>query len=104
VPSLTRVRYRAELEPLGVGGGGVKNGTQHTLSSMPLRWIIRGGFLAQTGISFKVDGLREVGLDPSTLYPDVLLHPEAPLLNERTSIKSGTRTGPCLSSARCNPY
>ena len=47
---------------------------------MPLRWIIREGFLAQTRTSFKVDGLREVGLDPSTLYPDVLLHPEAPLL------------------------
>ena len=42
--------------------------------------MIRECFLTQTGIMFKADALREVGLDPSRLYPHVLPRPEALLL------------------------
>lgn len=44
--------------------------------------MIRECFLTQTGIMFKADGLREVGLDPSRLYPHVLPRPAALLLEQ----------------------
>ncbi|KAF9786707.1 hypothetical protein BJ322DRAFT_667687 [Thelephora terrestris] len=65
-----------------VGGGAVKNGTRHALSRIPLRWMIRECFLAHTGIMFKTDGLKEVGLDPSRLYPNVLPRPKALYVKE----------------------
>ena len=76
-----------------VGGGAVKNGTRHALSRIPFRWMIRECFLAQTGIMFKADGLREVGLDPSTLYPDVLPRPEALLLKQADPDRVGYKRG-----------
>jgi len=39
--------------------------------------MIRECFLTQTGIMFKADALKGVGLDPSRLYPHVLPRPEA---------------------------
>jgi hypothetical protein len=55
--------------------------------------MIRECFLAQTGIMFKADGLREVGLDPSTLYPDVLPRPEALLLKQADPDRVGYKHG-----------
>ena len=39
--------------------------------------MIRQCFLAKTGIQFHRDSFKEVGLDPSTLYPDVIPRPPA---------------------------
>ena len=44
--------------------------------------MIRECFLTQTGIMFKADALKDVGLDPSRLYPHVLPRPEALLLKQ----------------------
>ncbi|TFK33598.1 hypothetical protein BDQ12DRAFT_690919 [Crucibulum laeve] len=58
-----------------VGGGSVSNRTRHALARIPLRWMIRECFKANTGIMFDAEGLRGIGLDPSTLYPFVTPRP-----------------------------
>ena len=58
-----------------VGGGSVVNGTRNSLARIPLRWMIRQCFLANTGIMFHKDTLPKVGLDPSTIFPHVLPRP-----------------------------
>ena len=55
-----------------VGGGSVKNKTRYSLARIPLRWMVRECFKANTGILFKSALLRDIGLDPSMFYPDVL--------------------------------
>jgi hypothetical protein len=91
--SLPPVYVLSRTREQDVGGGAVKNGTRHALSRIPLRWMIRECFLTQTGIMFKADGLRGIGLDPSRLYPDILPRPEALSLKEadpnRVSYKNG---------------
>jgi hypothetical protein len=57
--------------PVDIGGGSVENNTRNSLARIPLRWMIRQCFLANTGIQFYLDSFKEVGLDPSTLYPIV---------------------------------
>ncbi|KAL5498608.1 hypothetical protein ACEPAH_1962 [Sanghuangporus vaninii] len=61
-----------------VGGGSVPNSTPNSLARIPLRWMIRECFLAQTGIQFEAESLKALGLDPATLYPRVIKtpHPE----------------------------
>ncbi|XP_006462906.1 hypothetical protein AGABI2DRAFT_224560 [Agaricus bisporus var. bisporus H97] len=58
-----------------VGGGSVSNKTRHSLARIPLRWMVRECFKANTGIMFDSEGLREIGLDPATLYPFVTPRP-----------------------------
>jgi len=53
----------------------VVNNTLHSLARIPLRWMVRECFKAGTGILFYSDKLREIGLDPSSLYPVVLPRP-----------------------------
>ncbi|KAG7100167.1 hypothetical protein E1B28_001947 [Marasmius oreades] len=60
-----------------VGGGAVPNNTRHSLARIPLRWMIRQCFLLKTGIMFHREMLKIVGMDPSTLYPDVIPRPPA---------------------------
>ncbi|EJD05526.1 uncharacterized protein FOMMEDRAFT_103603 [Fomitiporia mediterranea MF3/22] len=62
-----------------VGGGSVPNTTPNNLARIPLRWMIRECFLARTGIQFEADRLRDLGLDPVTLYPRVSqpTHPDS---------------------------
>ncbi|CAK5284887.1 unnamed protein product [Mycena citricolor] len=60
-----------------VGGGSVPNDTRNSLARIPLRWMIRECFKADTGIIFDTSRLQELGLDPSTLYPYVLERPPA---------------------------
>ncbi|PBK63020.1 hypothetical protein ARMSODRAFT_894919 [Armillaria solidipes] len=60
-----------------VGGGSVKDSTRYSLSRIPLRWMIRECFKAETGIMFDSERLREIGLDPATLYPFVMPRPPA---------------------------
>ena len=50
-----------------VGGGAVPNKTRHSLARISLRWMIRECFKTETGLEFKSEKLRNIGLDPSTL-------------------------------------
>ncbi|KAI0829012.1 hypothetical protein BC628DRAFT_1337562 [Trametes gibbosa] len=52
-----------------VGGGSVPDETRHSLARIPLRWMIRECFRTRTGIRFHGELLKEVGLDPATLWP-----------------------------------
>ena len=58
-----------------IGGGSVVNGTRNSLARIPLRWMIRQCFLANTGIMFHKATFPKVGLDPDTLFPQVLPRP-----------------------------
>ncbi|KAJ7832502.1 hypothetical protein B0H13DRAFT_2429637 [Mycena leptocephala] len=60
-----------------VGGGSVLNGTRPNLAHIPLRWMIRECFKARTGVVFSATGLAELGIEPSSLYPDVRARPVA---------------------------
>ncbi|KAF7347954.1 hypothetical protein MSAN_01747500 [Mycena sanguinolenta] len=56
-----------------IGGGSLGSDTaRHSLARIPLRWMIRECFKANTGIIFDAQQLQELGLDPATLYPVVL--------------------------------
>ncbi|ESK92292.1 hypothetical protein Moror_4690 [Moniliophthora roreri MCA 2997] len=66
-----------------VGGGSVSNDTRHSLSRISLRWMIRECFKTNTGIMFDSQKLREIGLDPTSLYPFVT--PRPPRLSGQTS-------------------
>jgi len=61
---------------MDVGGGAVKNVARNALAQIPLRWMVRQCFLAETGIMFDAKLLPEIGLDPSTLFPKVLPRPD----------------------------
>jgi len=60
-----------------VGGGAVKNETRNALARIPLRWMVRQCFLAGTGIMFDGQLLSKIGMNPATLYPNVLPRPDA---------------------------
>ncbi|KAK0485468.1 hypothetical protein EDD18DRAFT_1026076, partial [Armillaria luteobubalina] len=60
-----------------VGGGSVQNSTRYSLSRIPLRWMVRECFKAETGILFDSERLRLTGLDRATLYPSVMPRPPA---------------------------
>ncbi|KAL0577269.1 hypothetical protein V5O48_004726 [Marasmius crinis-equi] len=60
-----------------VGGGSVSNDTKPNLARIPLRWMIRECFKTNTGIMFDADLLRDIGMDPDCLYPNVLPRPPA---------------------------
>jgi len=67
-----------------VGGGSVKNKTPNSLARIPLRWMVRECFKARTGIMFRSQGLRDIGLDPSMLYPEVKPRPPPLLVGSRS--------------------
>jgi hypothetical protein len=67
--------------PVDVGGGSVDNETPHSLARIALRWMIRECFKTETGIMFTSEGLRSVGLDPASLYPQVLPRPAPSLVS-----------------------
>ncbi|KAF8727627.1 hypothetical protein AX14_003737 [Amanita brunnescens Koide BX004] len=64
-----------------IGGGCVRNGTRNSLARIPIRWMVRECFKTKSGIIFRTESLREIGIDPDTIYPVVLPRPPA-LLNE----------------------
>jgi len=74
-----------------VGGGAVKNDTRSALARIPLRWMVRQCFLAETGIMFNGQLLAKIGLDPATLCPNVLCRPDPITLElaDRSRIASG---------------
>ncbi|KAF9076955.1 hypothetical protein BDP27DRAFT_1414085 [Rhodocollybia butyracea] len=53
-----------------VGGGSVSNRETTNLARIPLRWMIRECFKTNTGILFRGDRLRDLGLDPDALWHD----------------------------------
>ena len=55
--------------------------------------MIRECFVTKTGIVFKVDGLREVGLDPGRLFPDLLLRPDVLLLKHADPSRIDRKNG-----------
>ncbi|KAF8873256.1 hypothetical protein CPB84DRAFT_1854095 [Gymnopilus junonius] len=59
-----------------VGGGAVKNEVRNNLARISLRWMIRECFKLKTGIIFHRDSFKVVGLDPSTLWPEVKERPD----------------------------
>src|SRR5882757_7579064 len=51
-----------------VGGGSVKNGERNTLARIPLRWMIRECFKANTGVTFDSHMLQhDVGLNVKSI-------------------------------------
>lgn len=74
-----------------VGGGAVKNGTPHSLSRIPLRWMIRECFKENTGIMFVSDRLRQIGIDPDSLSPQVIPRPQ-PLSTANSVIDPDSRS------------
>lgn len=52
-----------------VGGGSVLDETKYSLARIPLRWMIRECFRTNTGIRFHAELLKEIGIDPYTLWP-----------------------------------
>ncbi|KAF8892854.1 hypothetical protein CPB85DRAFT_1230449 [Mucidula mucida] len=58
-----------------VGGGSVANEVRNSLARIPLRWMIRQCFLLKTGIMFHAELLKNLGLEPTTLYPQVKPRP-----------------------------
>ncbi|KAJ3845560.1 hypothetical protein F5878DRAFT_668620 [Lentinula raphanica] len=72
---------------LHVGGGSVKDNIGHSLGRISLRWMIRECLKANMRIVFRPQRLKEVGLEPSTLYPVVTSRPQ-PLSGEDRVIES----------------
>ncbi|GJE97838.1 DUF2235 domain-containing protein [Phanerochaete sordida] len=75
-----------------VGGGSVSNDTRHSLARIPLRWMIRQCFLANTGIRFHAELLRGAGLDPGALHPAVRERPPALFLSPSPSVPTPDAT------------
>ena len=68
----------------------MKNDTRNALARIPLRWMIRECFKANTGIIFDARALKhEIGLDmgesgPTLKAPDLPLHPTQTLARRET--------------------
>ncbi|KAI9430249.1 hypothetical protein BJY52DRAFT_1232453 [Lactarius psammicola] len=50
-----------------VGGGSVPNSTENSLARISLRWMILECFRTGTGIRFRKDALKRIGMDQKTL-------------------------------------
>ncbi|RDX42989.1 hypothetical protein OH76DRAFT_1253027 [Lentinus brumalis] len=50
-----------------IGGGSVADSTTFKLARIPLRWMVRECFKANTGIRFHAELFKHIGLDPVTL-------------------------------------
>ena len=77
-----------------IGGGSVVNGTRNSLARIPLRWMIRQCFIANTGIMFHKATFPKVGLDPDTLYPQVL--PRPPIIYQDRKLHTIPVPRPCV--------
>jgi len=60
-----------------VGGGYVKNDERFCLARIPLRWMIRECFATNTGIQFRSVKLKQMGIDLTSLYPNLTPRPQA---------------------------
>ncbi|EKM61735.1 uncharacterized protein PHACADRAFT_248531 [Phanerochaete carnosa HHB-10118-sp] len=80
-----------------VGGGSVSNDTRHSLARIPLRWMVRQCFMANTGIRIHAELVRGIGLDPAVLYPIVHDRPEPLYYTPSAPVPDGTTAGARLS-------
>ena len=74
---------------LDVEGCAVPEGTApHSLGRISLRWMVRECFRMNTGIQFQAEELRNIGLDPASLYPVVKErpHPLQPRYSHLTTV------------------
>ena len=55
--------------PTDVGGGSVLDTEKYSLARIPLRWMVREVFRTNTGIRFHAELLKDIGLDPASLWP-----------------------------------
>ncbi|KAI0354700.1 hypothetical protein OH77DRAFT_1521587 [Trametes cingulata] len=76
-----------------VGGGSVPDDTHHALARIPLRWMIRECFRTNTGIRFHGELLKQIGLDPATLWPNPQPAHEWP---EESFVYPGVSTVPTI--------
>ena len=60
-----------------VGGGYVRNDERFCLARIPLRWMIRECFATNTGIQFHSVQLKQMGLNPTSLYHKLIPRPPA---------------------------
>jgi len=65
--------------------------------------MVRECSLTQTGTTFKTGALKEVGLDPSKLYPRAFPRPEALLLEQANPDRVGCKHG-TISAIECDPH
>ncbi|RXW23141.1 hypothetical protein EST38_g2693 [Candolleomyces aberdarensis] len=93
--SLVFAHIRVDIA-LDVGGGSVTNETRSSLARIALRWMIRECFKRETGIIFKVEGLRDLGMDPASLYPVVLPRPPPVMPEPKDLIKRIPKVQPTI--------
>ena len=70
----------------------METGSPHSLSRIPLRWMVRECFIANTGIMFLSQSLSGIGLNPETLYPYVLPRPPPSTIHQESTVD--TMAGP----------
>jgi hypothetical protein len=66
------------------------------LSRIPLRWMIRQCFLANTGIQFYREAFIPIGLDPATLFHKVAPRPKQlkPTASDVAKLRASTQASP----------
>ena len=76
-----------------VGGGCVPNNVKHRLDNIPLRWMVRQCFAANTGIQFEPSRLHEIGLVPELLYEGAVVggqdYEEPPEITQKQPTSDG---------------
>lgn len=82
-----------------IGGGSVSNKTRHSLARISLRWMIREIFKSNAGMRFISERLFEIGMHPSTLYPQVLPRPPPLPVGSNTIRKHPTKEIPIRPQA-----
>ena len=85
----------------------VPNDTKPNLAHIPLRWMIRQCFKANTGMMFIKDDLKKFHIAPDMLYPVVQPRP-APTPPKVNKIQVSARQGPIDTikdwASRLNPF
>ena len=76
-----------------VGGGNVTGDIKHSLNRIPLRWMIRECFKADTGIRFHGELLKRIGMDPRSLHPFVAPRPP-PVVPAEEHVKASAPVPP----------
>ncbi|KAI6024558.1 hypothetical protein EDC04DRAFT_242602 [Pisolithus marmoratus] len=86
-----------------VGGGSVKNGTRHSLARISLRWMIREIFKAGVDILFHRSMFQQIGMDPSTLYPEVIPRPPAIFNSPLKAVEDDKPSATDYTAIQCDP-
>lgn len=87
-----------------VGGGAVPNQTRHQLARIPLRWMIRACFRADTEMIFSSSVLASLGFRTHTLYPRVLPRDVPITTSLAPSILDAAKAGELPQAGTVNPF